>query len=201
MVLGFPLRALAQREGVGLNRMCSVVTDSLWPQLLNPLNFPGKNTGVGCQFLLQGIFLTQGSSPRLLHLLHWQVGSLPPAPPGKPRWHQVSPFFSSGCWEEVKVRVASPNVDLSCRNAASCVRANEGTYIHHLLTLSLLLGGPGHDPDITLKVWLWSFSLEVARVEAHIVAAIQAPEQTAQAGSEWVARWPWADQKSLQLHI
>ena len=26
-------------------------------------NFPGKNTGVGCHFLLQGIFLTQGSNP------------------------------------------------------------------------------------------------------------------------------------------
>ena len=29
--------------------------------------FPGKNTGVGCHFLLQGIFLTQGLN---LHLLH-----------------------------------------------------------------------------------------------------------------------------------
>ena len=28
---------------------------------------PGKNTGVGCQFLLQGIFLTQGSNPGLPH--------------------------------------------------------------------------------------------------------------------------------------
>ena len=34
---------------------------------------PGKNTGVGCHFLLQGIFPTQGLN---LHLLHWQVGSL-----------------------------------------------------------------------------------------------------------------------------
>ena len=28
---------------------------------------PGKNTGVGCHFLLQGIFPTQGSNLRLLH--------------------------------------------------------------------------------------------------------------------------------------
>ena len=42
---------------------------------------PGKNTGVGCHFLLQGIFLTQGSSLRLLSLLGWQAGSLPPASP------------------------------------------------------------------------------------------------------------------------
>ena len=33
--------------------------------------------GVGCHFLLQGIFLTQGLNPYLLHLQHWQVDSLP----------------------------------------------------------------------------------------------------------------------------
>ena len=38
-------------------------------------------------FLLQGIFLSQGSNPHLLHLLHWQAGSLPLAPPGKPGTH------------------------------------------------------------------------------------------------------------------
>ena len=36
---------------------------------------PGKNTGVGCRGLLQGIFPTQGSNLHLLCLLHWQVGS------------------------------------------------------------------------------------------------------------------------------
>ena len=40
--------------------------------------------GVGCHALLQGIFPTQGSKPRLLCLLHWLAGSLPRAPPGKP---------------------------------------------------------------------------------------------------------------------
>ena len=35
--------------------------------LLCPWGSPGKNTGVGCHFLLQGIFLTRGSSPGLLH--------------------------------------------------------------------------------------------------------------------------------------
>ena len=33
-------------------------------------NSPGKNTGVGCHFLLQGIFLTQGSNPGLPHCRH-----------------------------------------------------------------------------------------------------------------------------------
>ena len=33
---------------------------------------------------LQGIFLTQGLKLSLSHLLHWQAGSLPLVPPGKP---------------------------------------------------------------------------------------------------------------------
>ena len=52
------------------------------PRLLCPWDFPGKNTGVGCHAFLQGTFPTQGLSPRLLSLLHWQVGSLPLVPSG-----------------------------------------------------------------------------------------------------------------------
>ena len=36
-------------------------------RLLCPQHFPGKNTGVGCRFLLQGIFPTQGLNLGLLH--------------------------------------------------------------------------------------------------------------------------------------
>ena len=63
------------------------MSDSLWThglypaRLLCPWDSPGKNTGVGCHFLLQGIFLTQELNPSLLH---WQVGSSPLAPPRKP---------------------------------------------------------------------------------------------------------------------
>ena len=44
-------------------------------KLFCPCDFPGKNTGLGCHchFLLQGIFLTQRSNPRLLH---WKADSL-----------------------------------------------------------------------------------------------------------------------------
>ena len=52
-------------------------------------DYPGRNAGVGSYFLLQGIFLTQGSNSSLLSLLHWQVDSLPPAPPGKRRTKSV----------------------------------------------------------------------------------------------------------------
>ena len=40
---------------------CSPPGSSVWDS-------PGKNTGVGCHFLLQGIFQTQGSNPDLLRL-------------------------------------------------------------------------------------------------------------------------------------
>ena len=52
---------------------------------------PGKNTGVGCHALLQGIFLTRGSNP---HLLHWQADSLSSEPPGKPRLQVSEEEFS-----------------------------------------------------------------------------------------------------------
>ena len=43
--------------------VCSVISDSLQPhelaltRFLCPWNFPGKNTGVGCYFLLQSLNL------------------------------------------------------------------------------------------------------------------------------------------------
>ena len=58
-----------------------VVSDSfatLWTvayQAPLPIGFPGRNTEVGCHFLLQGIFLTQGSQ------------FLTTEPPGKPCDH------------------------------------------------------------------------------------------------------------------
>ena len=55
-----------------------------------------KNTGMGCQALLQGIFPTQGStrSPTL------QVNSLPAEPPGKSKNTRVAayPFSRGSSW-------------------------------------------------------------------------------------------------------
>ena len=45
----------------------SLQPHGLWPtRFLCPWDFPGKNTGVGCHFLFQRIFLTQGLNPCLL---------------------------------------------------------------------------------------------------------------------------------------
>ena len=52
-------------------------------------NSPGKNPEVGCHFLLQGIFPTQGLNPHLLCLLHWQVDSLPLSHLGSPLYRKV----------------------------------------------------------------------------------------------------------------
>ena len=71
---------------------CVQLSETLWTVALQaPLSMdsPGKNTGVECHALLQGIFLTQGSNLHLLCLLHWQAGSLPLAPSGKPLWHFI----------------------------------------------------------------------------------------------------------------
>ena len=50
-------------------------------KLLCPWDSPGKNTGVGCHFLLQGIFPDAGIEPRSPTL---QADSLPSEPQGKP---------------------------------------------------------------------------------------------------------------------
>ena len=66
-------------------------------RLLCPWDSSGKSPGVGCQSLLQGIFLTQGLNPGLLKL---QVDSLLSEPPEKPgkmaaRWQVFFSFLSS----------------------------------------------------------------------------------------------------------
>ena len=53
--------------------------NSMDTRLLCPWDFLDKSTGVGCHFLLQGIFPTQGSNPGVPHCRH----ALPSEPPGK----------------------------------------------------------------------------------------------------------------------
>ena len=74
----------------------SVVIHSLRPRGLQPArrlcpwDSPGKNTGVGCCFLLQGIFPSWAGSRAL------QVDSLPSEQLGKPRytkWHYTNTYI------------------------------------------------------------------------------------------------------------
>ena len=79
------MSALASREVKWLSRAQLFATP--WtvacPKLLHPWDFLGKSTGVGCRFLLQGLFPTQGSNPglphgrqMLYHLSHQEVPNI-----------------------------------------------------------------------------------------------------------------------------
>ena len=53
---------------MSLNHVQLLVTPwAVATRLLCPWDFPGKDTGVGCHFLLRRIFLTQGLNPGLPH--------------------------------------------------------------------------------------------------------------------------------------
>ena len=82
-----------------LNLLCAKSPQSC-PTVCDPMDCmpPGSSVhGIlqarilewGCHFLPQGILPMQGSNPCRLRFLHWQAGSLPLAPPGKPLWTLV----------------------------------------------------------------------------------------------------------------
>ena len=69
--------------------LCSVMSDSVAPwtvarQAPLPMEVSREEYWSGVQFPTQEIFRAKGLNPHLLHLLHWQVDSLPRVPPGKP---------------------------------------------------------------------------------------------------------------------
>ena len=60
------LQSIKKNENV--SQSCLLRPHELYPaRFLCPWDIQGKNTGVGCHSLLQGIFLTQGSNPGLLN--------------------------------------------------------------------------------------------------------------------------------------
>ena len=81
---------------------------------------PGEITGVECLALLQGIFLTQGSSPHLLYLLPWQAGFLPLAPPGKPWSYYHFSSVMQSCLIFVTPWTAAHQASLSITSSQSC---------------------------------------------------------------------------------
>ena len=81
---------LASQPLKHLRSVASLMSNSMRPhgmqptRLLYPWDFPGKNTGIGCHFLFQGILLTQGSNPHTLSTVFpaLQTDSLPLVEPG-----------------------------------------------------------------------------------------------------------------------
>ena len=88
--------------------LCTVVC-------LCPWDSPGKNNGVGCHTLLQGIFPIQGSNLPILSLLYWQAGSLPLAPPAKlQRYLMVVLVFLPLGFHMISGITTAPMVDGKC---------------------------------------------------------------------------------------
>ena len=102
------------------------MSDSLQPcklqptRLLCPWDSLGKNTGVGCYTLLQRIFLVQGSNLGLLHLLHWQVGSLPLAP-------LRSPYMYATTYSNIRNAGVGPICSRSLHFKFFCKQQNVST--------------------------------------------------------------------------
>ena len=103
---------MERRDGCGHAQSLQSTSDSLQPyelqptRLLCPWDSPGKNARVGCCALLQGIFLTQGLNPHLLHLLHrrWIL---------YPLSHLESPEMASCCSVAQSCLTLSNSMDCS----------------------------------------------------------------------------------------
>ena len=102
-------------------------------RLFRPCDFPGKSTGVGCHFLLQEIFPTQGLNPGLLHCRqmlsvqfsrsvvsnslwsHELQHTRPPCPSQTPR------VYSNSCPSSQWCHPASHPLVYACLVAQSCL--------------------------------------------------------------------------------
>ena len=123
---------------------------------------PGKNTGVGCHSLFQGIFPTQGLNPHLLCLLHWQMGSLTTSTTQEAQQIGFSALFVTRKPHKGDREGRKPNRKYgngigyhqgqlgapkgTCRPLTSCPTKGQGTWVFvpHLLPLKgwrWLLGG------------------------------------------------------------
>ena len=96
----------------------SVMSKSFQPhglqaaRLLCSRDCPGKNTGVHCHFLLQGLFPTQGSNQHLLCLLllcllHGQADSLPLSHLGSP---EISTLLTKAAFPSQVEIIPSPYI-------------------------------------------------------------------------------------------
>ena len=107
-------------------------------------DFPGKNTGVGCQFLLQGIFPTQGSKLGLLHcrqmLYHWAVRE-PSLPTARQQEVTTSFVFTLHSMESEQPRVFRGDGRTS-RLSSHCLPVVLATCGPHRLFKSMKHWGP-----------------------------------------------------------
>ena len=99
-------------------------------RLLSPWDFPGKNTGVSCHFLLHGIFPIQGSNLHLQCLVHFQADSLPLSHLGNPEISVLGAKGVFGRWaiaqkiegaKQIRIELLSSPLNLPFCNNNNCV--------------------------------------------------------------------------------
>ena len=102
-------------------------------RLLCPWDSPGKNTEVGCHFLLQGIFPTQGSNQCLLH---WQVDSLLLSHLGGPK-RLLTSLFSNYiyCETEFPSHLATKTIYCNLLNTKAGMRISMNQYEYQQIKL------------------------------------------------------------------
>ena len=111
----------------------------------------GKNTGVGCHFLLQRIFPTQGSNPSLLHLLHCFIF------PMEKEGTALGPTFG------VRERVTTdscrsfPHASLSWLRANVCIPPRSVSHLRG--NVPHLCLGRGHTCITSLLWWPYTVNL------------------------------------------
>ena len=123
------------------------------------MGFSRQEDWVGCHALLQEIFPTQGLNPRLLHLLCWQLGSLPLPPPAKPvkliykpSWpaldflgllypHQGLPWWLR--WYGICLKLMIDDFELQCFDPGSMgLQRVRRDWVTHTFTLTLTHSEP-----------------------------------------------------------
>ena len=173
---------------LGLGWVCVQLLSPVWlfatpwtvaPRLLCPWDFPGKNTGVGCHFLLQGMFPAQGL---YLHLLHWQAdsffssflagGFFTSELPGKPSSGPYTTHIISSRWSHfysirkkrnslvghmpISFAEDSPSmiINISPFNSQKCPILDNNPYGHPQ-------SGAQHSDHLQSKWYLWSLRVWV----------------------------------------
>ena len=83
-------------------------------KLLRPWNFPGKNTGIGCYFLLQGNLPNPGIKPSCPTLWANSLLSEPPEKPGLLYIMVSIPVWGGQSSKELRLKCLNPTQNQSC---------------------------------------------------------------------------------------
>ena len=108
------------------------------------------NTRVGCHALLHGIFPTQGSNSHLLHLLHWQAGSLPLGISGKPR-RSIEDSYIIIIFNQFSIAAVKFTMNIEARNNTNIFPFSSTSQKSHLAIIKVPAGvvaleGLGENP-------------------------------------------------------